>query len=850
MSVIPIFSTDMSFGGCSILTVAEPEDEINENKPISVFSIAKKYQLKDVFIADKTLSGLVESYNICEKNNLNLRIGYKTICCQNIDDKSEKSFASEHKIIIWLNHSDGYKNFVKLVSKIQTEGFYYIARADCNLLREFWNKHLSISIPFYDSFLHKNSLEFGQCLPEFPARPTFFLENNDLPFDEILRQKVLSYAEHENCEVLETKSVYYFAESDYKAYLTNKAINNRSNLEKPEFRHNCSDQFSFESARNLGLDTSNSSKFAQSFSKLDLPFYGIRLPHIKIEDRIKQKIGISTSSDNYQLLKSLCKEGFHRLRKLNYIKEEDIEWYRNQCTHELKTLKTLGFVDYVLIVWDMVNFCMENDIPVGRGRGSAAGSSVLYLLGITDIPVKRHGLLFERFLSADRAATIEKNGITYLTDAPDVDQDISRAQRYKVVDYLNKKYPGQTSKIINISTLQGKVLIKEVAKCVDNCEQSELNLITDLIPVEFGNVADIERVYGEVPEFKEWCDKHPETYKISLKLRGLAKNKSIHASGYLITHCNIDEFIPTELTADKQLVSSFDMYSAGTIAVKLDLLGLKTLDILDGAGKLVGKKFNNTDIDDPSIYKYLCNPAAPYMGIFQAEEGLGEKTLRRIEPNNINHIIDSIAIGRPGAMRYTNDYCDFKKGVKFPNIHEKVLDILEPTGGLLLYQETLMALSVRMADFTPNESNGIRKAVGKKDKKKMLSYKERFLDGSIKNGFSKEYSEDIWNTFEMSADYSFNRCLSPDTIVETSAGFKMMFECERRDEIKAFDTDNKQDHFVEIEEIYENEVELYEVELEDGRKIKASLKHKFLCEDMKMHELEKIIKKKLRIITD
>ena len=155
-----------------------------------------------------------------------------------------------------------------------------------------------------------------------------------------------------------------------------------------------------------------------------------------------------------------------------------------------------------------------------------------------------------------------------------------------------------------------------------------------------------------------------------------------------------------------------------------------------------------------------------------------------------------------------------------------------------------------MGGFTAVESGGIRKAVGKKIKEKMLSYKEKFIKGSLENKYSKEYIDDIWQTFENSADYSFNKCLSPDTVVETSAGFKMMFECERGEKIKAFNTENEQDHFVEIEEIYENEVELYEVELKDGRKIKASLKHKFLCEDMKMHALEKIIKKKLRIITD
>lgn len=756
--VIPVFSSEYSFNGSSILTVAEPEKngEINEFKPVSIFSIAKKHGLSDVYIAEKSFSGLVDCYNVAQKTGVNLRFGFRVICCADILDKSENSFKSEHRITIWLNDSRGYENLVKLASKAQTDGFYYIPRIDGKILKEFWCEYLSISCGFYDSFIHRNLLEMGQCVPDFPVVPVFFIENNNLPFDGILREKLLEYVKNESAELIPVQSIFYYKNSDYRAYLTNRCINKRSTLEKPELNHNSSDSFSFESAEIAGIDRGRNSKFSQSFNNYDLPFYGIRLPSVKIEQKIKDKIGVDASASNYEILKALCVAGFKRRVDNGTIKIEDKNWYKDRIKHELSVLKKLGFVDYILIVWDMVNFCVDNEIPIGKGRGSAAGSAVLYLLGVTDISVKRHGLLFERFLSADRAAIVVKNGVEYLTDSPDVDQDISRSQRYRVIEYLNGKYPGQTSKILNISTLQGKVLIKEVAKCVDNCEQSELNLITNLIPVEFGNVADIERVYKEIPEFKEWCDKYPESYQISLKLRGLAKNKSVHASGYLVTHCNINEFIPTELTADKQLVSSFDMYSAGTIAVKLDLLGLKTLDILDQAGKLCGKKFNEINIDDPSIYKYLSNPAAPFMGIFQAEEGLGEKTMRQIQPNKIENIIDSIAIGRPGAMRYTNDYCAFKEKIKFPKIDPRVEDILGPTGGLLIYQEQLMALSVRMAKFTPIESGGIRKAVGKKNKEKMLSYQESFVSRSIENKFSPEYSRDIWQTFENSADYSFN----------------------------------------------------------------------------------------------
>lgn len=772
--VLPIFTSHYSFSGRSILTLDEikkDEKEINENKPVSILSIAKKHELNNFWLADYTLSGLIDAYTNSNKLGLNLRVGFKVVCCADIDDKSEKSFVSEHKIIVWLKNSNGYKNFIELVSKAQREGFYYVPRVDYKTLKEFWTEDLILSIPFYDSFIHKNTLEFGQCIPDFPCAPFLFKEQNNLPFDSILQRKVEELSKSENLEVVDVQSVFYYRYDDYKPYLVNKCINNQTEFEKPNLRYNNSNRFCFEEAQNKGFNFE--SNFYNSFSNLDLPFYGIRLPEVQIDPKIKENLNLKSGSDNFALLKSLCGEGFHKRYAARQIKENEIEWYRKQVQHELKILKTLGFVDYMLIVWDTINYCRNNDIPVGRGRGSSAGSAVAYLLGITDIPVKRHELLFERFLSADRAATVEKNGITYLTDAPDIDTDISKEQRYKVVEYLNGKYPGQTSKLINIATFQGKVLVKEVAKCVDNCEVSYLNKVTDLIPVEFGNVADIEECCnglkndkGEwlrkpIEDFKTFCEEYPESYRIALKLRGLAKNKSVHASGYLIAHCPINEFIPTELISDKKgnkhVASSFDMYSAGSIVIKIDLLGLKTLDILDNTAKLVGKKYDEIDIDDPSIYAYLSNEDAPYMGIFQAEDGLGRKTMKKIKVDSIDRIIDSITLGRPGAMDSIDDYCAFKNGTKFPNIDERVKDILGPTGGLLLFQEQLMALSVRMANFTPIESNGIRKAVGKKDKAKMLSYKERFLKGSSDSGYSPEYAQKTWDTFEASADYSFNR---------------------------------------------------------------------------------------------
>lgn len=236
----------MSFGR-AILTLEEADEkEIDETRPVSIFSIAKFYKLSDVFISDSSVSGLIDCVKSAEKLGVNLHFGFKVICCADITDKSENSFKTEHKIIVWLNDSAGYSNFVKIISAAQTDGFYYIPRIDGKTLKKFWSESLSISIPMYDSFIQKNVLEFGQCVPDFPCKPVLFYENNNLPFDEILQEKVLEYAEKENLEVVKTQSIFYYKYSDFKAFLVNKCVNNRSTLEKPEFRHLSSDTFCFE----------------------------------------------------------------------------------------------------------------------------------------------------------------------------------------------------------------------------------------------------------------------------------------------------------------------------------------------------------------------------------------------------------------------------------------------------------------------------------------------------------------------------------------------------------------------------------------------------------------------------
>jgi DNA polymerase-3 subunit alpha len=240
-------------------------------------------------------------------------------------------------------------------------------------------------------------------------------------------------------------------------------------------------------------------------------------------------------------------DGFNKLGLKKGAKEHDE--YVKRARHELKILKELGFTDYVLLVWDVINYCHRNDIPTGLGRGSAAGSLVLFLIGVTKIDPVKYGLYFERFVSKIRAKKKVVDGVTYLDGSLmcDVDLDICYYKRGQVLKYLEEKFEGSTSKILTLNTLSTKLLIKECGKIVGEKPESEMNEVTAMIPKMFGVVKELTESYEEVDRFREWCDENREIYNIALKLRGLVKNKGVHPSGMLLSYEKMNESCPTGL---------------------------------------------------------------------------------------------------------------------------------------------------------------------------------------------------------------------------------------------------------------------------------------------------------------
>ena len=251
--------------------------------------------------------------------------------------------------------------------------------------------------------------------------------------------------------------------------------------------------------------------FYDNFSDLNVNVYGIRLPSFEIDKKIKSQIGVPEDCDNLTFLRSLCEHGLKQKNKYEQAYIERLEY-------ELSIVDELSFTDYLILVWDVINFCHTNKIPTGLGRGSAAGSLILFSCGVTQIDPIRYGLFFERFISRFRSKKQVINGVTYLDGslAPDVDLDICYYQRHRVLEYLEKKFENKTAKILTLNTLSSKLLIKECGKVIDEKPESEMTVVSGLIPKVFGQVKDVEEAYAEVEEFKNWCDENPRIYILFL----------------------------------------------------------------------------------------------------------------------------------------------------------------------------------------------------------------------------------------------------------------------------------------------------------------------------------------------
>lgn len=497
-------------------------------------------------------------------------------------------------------------------------------------------------------------------------------------------------------------------------------------------------------------------------------------------------------------------------------------------------------------------------------HNSCSGSLIMYLIGVTGIDPIKHNLYFERFVSKTRAKKQVIDGVTYLDGslAPDVDSDICLYRRKEVINYLKDKYNGNLSGILQFNTLSGKLLIKECGKSVGNKSENEMKEVAEHIDKVFGKVEDLEHAYNNERDsnFKNWCDRssvNKKIYNISLKLRDLIKNKSCHPSGYLISYNPLVETIATETIkpkaedgekdeTERRLVCSADMATASLVAIKVDLLGLKNVSIVKDICGQIGIDIKDININDEFIYQQYQDLKYP-KGLFQIEANTNYKVLKKVKPKNINELSAVLGLARPGALSFVDQYASYTNHGFYSKIHPIIDDILEKTGGVCIYQETVMQMFTKIG-FSLAESETIRRVIGKKKQEEVLEWKDKIYNKCKENKIDKTVGDLIWKICSDSASYQFNKCLSPDTVVETPQGDDLLFNIRVGDKVLAYDIDKNKDHYVEVVGIHNSKVELFEVEFEDGRKIKCSKDHKFLNEHGRMMPLREILDKKYSIV--
>jgi len=503
------------------------------------------------------------------------------------------------------------------------------------------------------------------------------------------------------------------------------------------------------------INISPDALFSSKFENIDLGLHGVRLPQFEIESVLKRRLNLSEDVSNYDFLRALSLNGFKELQINKNLPE--YKKYVDRAKYELETLKELGFIDYILLVWDVINFCKTNNIPIGLGRGSAAGSLILYLIGVTRIDPVKYNLYFERFISKIRAKKQIIDNVTYLDGSMmcDVDLDICYYNRHKVLEYLENKFKGKTSKILTLNTLSGKLLIKECGKIIGEKTEEEMTGISSLIPKIFGQVKDITAAYEEIPRFQEWCQENKEVYQTALKLRDLIKNKGVHPSGVLLSHDDLEKTCPTEFSSDKESVSSFDMNWVSLFNIKLDILGLRSVSVVDDVCKKINIKITDINLDDPSIYRALQNLTTPH-GLFQIEADTNFKVCQKVKPKNLEELSGVLALARPGALQFVDKYARYTNTQEAETIDPFFDDILKQTGGVALYQEQLMQMAHKIG-FSLDEAEILRRIVGKKKIEETKEWKSKIKEKCKENKLPKAVGEIFWKILEDSANYSFNK---------------------------------------------------------------------------------------------
>ena len=710
--------------------------------------------------------GLADSYNLCgalEFSEKLSKVGTQPIIGSQINVKGYNIIG---KITIYAKTEEGYKNLTKLSSSS------YLNTKDtedpsCELDELLVNnKDLILLTGNYRDFFGKlfqaNKLkDFDSAInllkKNFPQRIYFEIQRHNENQEKNYENYLLKKSKFTNIPLIATQEVFYLKQEMYEAHDALRCIGEK-NFVDDKNRFILSNQHFLKQSTDLKELYSDIPEALENNYNFHLRF--------NFKPKKSKPILPTISSKNSDTPENeLSKQAFEGLTyrinnfilKKNSSKSEDEikKTYTDRLKHEINIINSMDYSSYFLIVSDYIRWAKKNYIPVGPGRGSGAGSLVAYCLDITDLDPIEYDLIFERFLNPDRISM------------PDFDIDFCEEKRDQVFEYLKTKYKDGVAHIITFGKLKARMALRDVGRVL-GLSYGHVDKLCKMVPFDPSRPLTLQESIDREPRFKEEVKNNPKVKKLlelSLKLEGLNRNMATHAAGVVIAGEKLAEQFPLYIDNNSNLIlpsTQYDMYSSENAGlVKFDLLGLKTLTVIDKTLKTLKIKNISLDIskinqNDKKVFSLLSTGETT--GLFQLESAGMREAIKQMKPNKFDDIIALVALYRPGPMSNIPIYNDCKNGLKEPDyIHPTLKEILKPTYGIIIYQEQVMQIAQTLAGFTAGEADILRRAMGKKKKAELDRQKERFINGATKKGITKDVANFVFTKIEPFAQYGFNK---------------------------------------------------------------------------------------------
>lgn len=790
--------------------------------------------------------GVVEFYKACRSAGVNPVIGCEIyVAPRTRFDREPKVDDDLHHLVLLAENQEGYRNLVRLVSLASLEGFYYKPRVDKDLLAAHSRGLIALTaclggeVP--KRLLRGDPEGARRAAGEYRdifGRENFFLELQDhgIPEQQRVNPDLIVLARDLDLGLVATNDVHYLRREDAQAHdvlvciQTGKTVHDRDRMKYPGGQFYMKSTEEMEAVFRAWPEALDNTVAIAERCRVDFEFGKVMLPEFKVPE------GETAATWLRRLCEARLPERYPEASAAAAggagAASGDASGgaggaVRERLEYELGVIERMGYPGYFLIVSDFIEHARSRGIAVGPGRGSAAGSLVAYVLGITGIDPLRYNLLFERFLNPERVSM------------PDMDIDFDDRRRGEVIDYVREKYgDDRVSQIITFGRMLARAVVRDVGRAL-GMPYGEVDRIAKMVPAALGMTLD--KALELSPELKEAYEGRPEIKSLidlARRLEGLPRHASVHAAGVVIARDPLMDHVPLQRMPDGTVVSQFPMNIMEELGLlKFDFLGLRTLSVIEEAARLASEAAGRPvdpyalSLDDGPTYELLGQGETA--GVFQLESGGMRDTLKNLRPTCIEDIIAAVALYRPGPMENIPEFIRSKHegGIKY--LHPLLEPILKDTYGIMVYQEQIMQVASAMAGFSLGQADILRRAVGKKKKEVLGAQREVFVSGCVKQGHPKKLANELYDLIVKFANYGFNRCLPGDVrVIDYDSGepipLARLVAEGRRPGVLSLGPDGKLRRG-QVTGVFTNGVKpVYRLKTASGRTIRASSTHRFL----------------------